>query len=43
MLSLLNEPGGWNDDRERRFGDLLGYETWQNDYWLKHFPRIRDE
>ncbi len=38
MLALRNEPGAWSDDRERRFGSLLGYEDWQNDYWLKHFP-----
>src|SRR3954453_9437559 len=36
MLALLNEPGAWSDDRERRFGELLGYESWQNDYWLTH-------
>lgn len=34
MLTLLNEPGVWSDDCERRFGELLGYETWQIDYWL---------
>ncbi|MFB6461203.1 hypothetical protein [Bradyrhizobium tunisiense] len=27
MLALLNEPGAWSDDRERRFGELLGYEA----------------
>jgi len=36
MLTLLTEPGAWSDDRERRFGELLGYEEWQNDYWLTH-------
>ncbi|MCA1415900.1 hypothetical protein I6F30_32975 [Bradyrhizobium sp. NBAIM20] len=36
MLALLNEPGAWSDDRERRFGELLGYETWQIDHWLTH-------
>jgi hypothetical protein len=40
MLMLLDEPldkpGAWSDDRERRFGELLGYEEWQNDYWLTH-------
>ncbi|MGY4428469.1 hypothetical protein ACVWWO_000946 [Bradyrhizobium sp. F1.13.1] len=34
MLALLNEPGAWSDDRERRFGELLGYEAWQN--WVNH-------
>jgi hypothetical protein len=36
MLTLLNEPGAWSDGRERRFGELLGYEGWQIDYWLTH-------
>lgn len=36
MLMLLDEPGAWSEDLERRFGELLGYEEWQNDYWLKH-------
>ncbi len=36
MLTLLSEPGAWSDDRERRFGELLGYEGWQIDYWLTH-------
>src|SRR5690349_8420037 len=26
MLALLDEPGAWSDRRERRFGELLGYE-----------------
>lgn len=36
MLALLTETGAWSDDQERRFGELLGYEDWQNDYWLAH-------
>jgi hypothetical protein len=36
MLALLNETEAWSDDHERRFGDLLGYEAWQMDYWLMH-------
>jgi hypothetical protein len=36
MLTLLNEPGAWCDVRERRFGELLGYEARQIDYWLTH-------
>jgi hypothetical protein len=36
MLLLLNEPIARSEDRERRFGGLLGYEEWQNDYWLTH-------
>jgi hypothetical protein len=42
MLMLLDEPGAWSDDRERRFGELLGYEEWQNDYWLTHRRSLAD-
>ena len=42
LLMLLNEPGAWSDNRERRFGELLGYEAWQMDYWLTHRPSIAD-
>jgi hypothetical protein len=42
VLMLLNEPGDWSDDRERRFGELLGYEVWQIDYWLTHRPSPPD-
>ena len=38
MLMLVNEPGAWSEDRERRFGELLGYDAWQMDYWLTHRP-----
>ena len=36
MVTLLKQPGAWSDSRERRFGELLGYEGWQMDYWLTH-------
>ena len=36
MLTLLDELGAWSEARERRFGELLGYENWQIDYWLTH-------
>ncbi len=42
MLALLDEPGAWSDDREHRFGELLGYEGWQMDYWLTHRPSSAD-
>ncbi|MES2045590.1 MAG: hypothetical protein V4475_17085 [Pseudomonadota bacterium] len=32
---------GWDDDFERQQGSLLGYEDWQNDWWLKHRRDIR--
>ncbi|AJA60964.1 MULTISPECIES: hypothetical protein [Bradyrhizobium] len=42
MLALLGESGAWSDDRERRFGELLGYESWQIDYWLMHGRSLAD-
>jgi hypothetical protein len=38
MRSLLRQSGGWSSEKERRFGELLGYEHWQNDYWLSQLP-----
>jgi hypothetical protein len=32
----LLAAGGWDDDRERRQGELLGYEDWQNDWWIEN-------
>jgi hypothetical protein len=32
----LKAPSGWDDDRERRQGELLGYERWQNDWWMEN-------
>jgi hypothetical protein len=42
MLALLNEPGAWSDGSERRFGELLGYEAWQMDYWMTHRRSLAD-
>ena len=36
MLTLINELEAWSDDHERRFSELLGYESWQIDHWLMH-------
>jgi hypothetical protein len=36
-LDLFNLPGPWTAARERRYGELLGYEDWQNDVWLQGF------
>jgi hypothetical protein len=36
MQELLALPGEWSEERERRYGTLLGYEDWQNDVWLDH-------
>jgi hypothetical protein len=34
------QQSGWDDGFERRQGSLLGYEEWQNDWWLKHRGRL---
>lgn len=31
---IVNRTGDWNDDLERLQGTLLGYEDWQNDWWI---------
>jgi hypothetical protein len=36
MLTLLNELAAWSDGHERRFSELLGYESWQIDHWLRY-------
>jgi hypothetical protein len=35
---LFNQPRPWTAEHERRFGELLGYEDWQNDIWLGNGP-----
>jgi hypothetical protein len=34
---LFRLPGIWTASRERRLGELLGYEDWQNDIHLERF------
>ena len=34
---LFDTPEPWTAAHERRFGELLGYEDWQNNIWLKGF------
>jgi hypothetical protein len=36
MLTLLNELAAWSDGHERRFSELLGYESCQIDHWLRY-------
>jgi hypothetical protein len=38
--ALLSLRGKWTPSRERRLGELLGYEDWQNDFHLKIFKEI---
>jgi hypothetical protein len=37
-INLLTESNliGWSEALERLQGNLLGYEEWQNDAWIKH-------
>ena len=34
--NILNRTGAWNEGLERLQGLLLGYEDWQNDWWIQH-------
>jgi hypothetical protein len=36
LLNELNERRAWSDEHERRFSELLGYESWQIDHWLSY-------
>jgi hypothetical protein len=36
MLRDIAAKSGWNDALERFEGSLLGYEDWQNDWWIKN-------
>jgi len=44
-VTLMDEAkkSGWNDSRERRQGCLLGYEDWQNDWWIEQIVKRRDD
>ena len=33
--NILNRTRDWDDDLERLQGELLGYEDWQNDWWIQ--------
>ena len=43
LLRQVAERSGWNEALERFEGSLLGYEDWQNDWWLEHRRRRRRE
>lgn len=36
LLFEVGSKTGWSDALERFEGSLLGYEDWQNDWWLGH-------
>lgn len=43
LLRQIAHKIGWNDTLERLEGSLLGYEDWQNDWWLKNRQHIHEE
>jgi hypothetical protein len=36
IASIENRTRDWDDELERLQGSLLGYEDWQNDWWIEH-------
>jgi hypothetical protein len=38
---LESGAGEWDDNHERRQGELLGYEDWQNDWWINNRKSLR--
>jgi hypothetical protein len=34
MIDLRLDESNWTPEKEREEGRLLGYEDWQNDFWL---------
>ena len=38
---LESAAGAWDDSHERRQGELLGYEDWQNDWWIENRKSLR--
>lgn len=38
MIDLKNSGGVWRIDQERREGELLGYQDWQNELWIARNP-----
>ncbi|MUZ75844.1 hypothetical protein GOZ90_24570 [Agrobacterium vitis] len=37
----LNRTRDWDDDLERLQGSLLGYEDWENDWWIEQRSKGR--
>lgn len=40
-IELYQTGAGWDDARERRQGELLGYKDWQNDWWMANRMSLR--
>ncbi|MBZ9763182.1 hypothetical protein LB553_20175 [Mesorhizobium sp. CA8] len=42
LASKVSAKTGWNEALERMEGSLLGYENWQNDWWVERRARRRE-
>jgi hypothetical protein len=42
LLVQVGTKAGWNDALERYEGSLLGYEDWQNDWWIDQLRSRRE-
>jgi hypothetical protein len=43
LLREVANKTGWNDSLERYEGALLGYEDWQNDWWIERMRLHREQ
>jgi hypothetical protein len=43
LLMKVGQKSEWNDSLERYQGSLLGYEDWQNDWWIEQRQKRRTE
>jgi hypothetical protein len=41
IKNILNRTRDWDDDLERLQGSLLGYEDWENDWWIEQRSKGR--
>jgi len=41
LVLKVSAQTGWNEALERIEGSLLGYEGWQNDWWIEHHRQLR--
>jgi hypothetical protein len=43
LLMDVREKSEWNDSLERFEGSLLGYQDWQNDWWIANLREFRTQ
>jgi hypothetical protein len=41
LVAKVSTQTGWNEALERMEGSLLGYDDWQNDWWIEHRRQLR--